>query len=67
MTIPGETVLVGEARDLVKSILPAGVYDYYQVPDQSEWYPDPKTPTGGQDFNVYNLDPYVWFVHKVRD
>jgi hypothetical protein len=56
--------LVGEARDMAKSIL-RGVYDYYQVPDQSQWYPDPKTPTGGQKFNVYNLDPYVWFVHKV--
>ena len=22
--------------------------------------------TSGQDFNVYNLDPYVWFVHKVE-
>ncbi len=59
------TVLVGEIRDIAKSIL-RGVYDYYQVPDQSQWYPDPKTPTGGQDFNVYNLDPYVWFVHKVE-
>ncbi|WP_145952153.1 hypothetical protein [Paludisphaera borealis] len=58
------TILVGEARDIAKSIL-RGVYDYYQVPDQSLWYPDPKTYTGGQKFNVYNLDPYVWFVHKV--
>ncbi len=59
------TVLVGEARDMVKSIL-RGVYDYYQVPDQTKWYPDPGTHTGGQNFNVFNLDPYVWFVHKIE-
>ena len=59
------STLVGEVRDLVKSIL-RGVYDYTQVPDQSLWYPDPATPTGGQQFNVYNLDPYVWFVHVVE-
>ncbi len=57
--------LVGEARDIVKSIL-RGVYDYYQVPDQALWYPNPATATGGQKFNVYNLDPYVWFVHSVE-
>src|SRR5262249_13453287 len=22
-------------------------------------------PKGGQQFNVYNIDPYVWFVHTV--
>ena len=27
----------------------------------------PVTPTGGQKFNVYNLDPYVWFVHRVEE
>jgi hypothetical protein len=59
------TVLVGEARDIAKSIL-RGVYDYYQVPDQSKWYPNPNTPTGGQLFNVFNLNPYVWFVHNVE-
>jgi hypothetical protein len=30
----------------------------------SQWYPDPALPTGGQTFNVYNLDPYIWFVHS---
>ncbi len=40
-----------------------GVYNYYAVPDQTEWYPNPATATGGQTFNVYNLDPYVWFMH----
>lgn len=63
-------ILVGEVRDVVKSIL-RGVYDFNQVPDQSQWYPPPKDiPSGllsGQQFNVYNLDPYVWFVHRVEN
>src|SRR5262249_3922094 len=28
------------------------------------WYPDPAVQTGNQTFNVFNLDPFVWFVHK---
>ena len=62
---PTAPVLIGEVRDVVKSIL-RGVYDYNAITDQLKWYPDPSTPTGGQGFNVYNLDPYVWFVHKVE-
>jgi hypothetical protein len=31
--------------------------------DPSQWYPDPALATGGQDYNVYNLDPFVWFTH----
>ncbi len=61
--------LVADVRDVVKSVL-RGVYDYNAVPDQSKWYPNPGTvPTGltsGQNFNVFNLDPYVWFVHDVQ-
>jgi hypothetical protein len=63
--LPWGHILVGEVRDIVKSIL-RGVYDFNQVPDQSKWYPEPDKPTGGQTFNVYNLDPYVWFVHTVE-
>src|SRR5262249_36520125 len=44
------------------------------VSDPSNWYPDPAKPTPGAtldtgagpraiDFGVYNLNPYVWFVH----
>ncbi len=62
---PWGPILVGEVRDIVKSIL-RGVYDFEAVPDQSQWYPAPSKPTGGQPFNVYNLDPYVWFVHVVQ-
>ena len=49
-------------RDLVKSAL-RGVPDFVTY-GESSWYPAPSTPTGGQTFNVYNLDPYVWFIHK---
>jgi hypothetical protein len=62
---PWGPILVGETRDVVKSIL-RGVYDFNEVKDQSKWYPAPSLPTGGQGFNVYNLDPYVWFVHVVQ-
>ncbi len=66
---PAANLLVGEVRDVVKSIL-RGVYDFNAVPDQSLWYPAPGSKTSGltsgQDFNVFNLDPYVWFVHDVE-
>lgn len=61
--------LVADVRDVVKSVL-RGVYDYNAVPDQSKWYPNPATVPDGltskQNFNVFNLDPYVWFVHNVQ-
>src|SRR5262249_6907581 len=49
----------------IKSLL-RGVPDWTspQYSDQSQWYPDPAVPTGSQKFNVYNLDPFVWFVHE---
>ncbi len=50
--------------DMSKSAL-RGVPDFtnplYSNP--SQWYPDPALGTGGQTFNVYNLDPYIWFIH----
>jgi hypothetical protein len=71
--LPGYTnpdtgpLLVAQVRDVVKSIL-RGVPDYLNpvYSDQSLWYPNPVTKTGGQDFNVINLDPYVWFVHAIE-
>ena len=57
-------ILVGNVRDVVKSIL-RGVWNFIAVPNQLDWYPKPSEHTGGKDFNVYNLNPYVWFVHKV--
>ncbi len=51
--------------------LERGVYDFLKV-DEGEWYPNPGDPTPGAKTggiaatsNIYNLDPYVWFVHKV--
>ena len=28
------------------------------------WYPEPSKHEGGQQYNVYNLDPLAWFVHE---
>ena len=52
----------GDARDLVKSAL-RGVPNYYTAPEK-DWYPRPSKPTGDQTYNVFNLDPYVWFIHE---
>lgn len=55
-------------RDMIKSVL-RGVSDFTKFPDEivngehTVWYPDPTEHRGGQAFNVYNLDPYVRFVH----
>jgi hypothetical protein len=56
-------------RDMIKSVL-RGVWDFTKFPDTVDdkgnhlsWYPDPKEHRGGQLFNVFNLDPFVWFVH----
>jgi hypothetical protein len=58
-------ILVGDVRDVVKSIL-RGVWNFVAVPNQKDWYPDPAKSTGGKDFNVFNIDPYVYFVHVVE-
>ncbi len=44
--------------------------DFTQFPDEiikgeRTWYPNPADKHGGQMFNVFNLDPYVYFVHAV--
>jgi hypothetical protein len=56
-------------RDMIKSVL-RGVSDFTKYPDEvneqgvhTHWYPNPKEETGNQKFNVFNLDPFVWFVH----
>jgi hypothetical protein len=66
--LPGGKNLTGQVRDLVKSVL-RGVWNFTAVPKQSQWYPNPTFTSdgGGQGFNVYNLDPFVWFVHTVED
>lgn len=53
-----------EIRDFTKSLL-RGVADFGRDKESNgNWYPDPSEHTGGQDFNILNLDPFVWFVHK---
>jgi hypothetical protein len=54
-------------RDIIKSVL-RGVTDFMKFPefDSSNnrvWYPEPSLPRGGLNFNAFNLDPFVWFVH----
>jgi len=58
-------------RDMIKSVL-RGVSDFTKFPDEIDkdgnhtvWYPNPAEKHGGQAFNVFNLDPFVWFVHVV--
>jgi hypothetical protein len=60
-----------QLRNELKSLL-RGVYDFNAIPDQTQWYPNPATPTpdatlngGAITFGIQNLDPYVWFVHRV--
>lgn len=54
-----------DARDTLKSAL-RGVPDFNDTTKYPEslWYPDPALKIGGREFNVFNLDPYVWFVHE---
>jgi hypothetical protein len=60
----GNPDTTGILTNMSKSAL-RGVPDFtsprYSSP--SLWYPDPALATGGQTFNVYNLDPYIWFIH----
>jgi hypothetical protein len=64
---PGQGDIGGNLRDIVKSIL-RGVYDFRKIPDESQWYPAPGSSalnSNNKGFNVFNLDPYVYFVHRV--
>lgn len=69
---------VNQLRDQLKSIL-RGVADFGLTPEFSpsgaeQWYPAPSEATPGAmidkgagpqpaTFGVYNLNPYVWFIH----
>ena len=61
-------MLQAKIRDKIKSVL-RGVSDFTEFGEVDEstntrrWYPDPAEDHGGKGFNVYNLDPFVWFVH----
>lgn len=62
----GASVLGGQVRDLIKSIL-RGVWNFEAVPESTTlWYPNPSAqPVSTLPFNPFNLDPYVWFIHDV--
>lgn len=64
----GGLVISSTLRDILKSVL-RGVTDFTKFTEYDGttriWYPDPSAPRGNQTFNVYNLDPYVWFVHVI--
>lgn len=64
----GGITITSTLRDILKSVL-RGVTDFTQYTEYEGttrvWYPDPSLERGNQSFNVYNLDPYVWFVHVV--
>ncbi|QEH39071.1 hypothetical protein OJF2_76830 [Aquisphaera giovannonii] len=64
--LPDQNAAIQAAiTDRIKSAL-RGVPDFtspaYSNP--SQWYPDPALAAGGQAFNVYNLDPFIWFIHQ---
>src|SRR5262249_2595790 len=74
------TIRENQLRDELKSVL-RGVADFHVTPEfdsqgKEQWYPDPSVGTDGAmiatgsgpqraTFGVYNLNPYVWFVHIV--
>ncbi len=69
----GNAVIANVIRDTTKSVM-RGVADFTKDQEKDgNWYPDPSltgTTTGQKiggkvaDFNVYNINPFVWFVHK---
>lgn len=51
-----------DIRDVLKSAL-RGVPDFSKYAE-GKWYPPPSEATGGRTYNVFNIDPFVWFVHR---
>lgn len=54
-----------DVRDTLKHVM-RGVPDFAVYPEDTYWYPNPSVNTGGPNhpYNIFNLDPFVWFVHK---
>ncbi len=65
------TQITSDVRDLGKSAL-RGVPNFITYSQQGAdsqwqpgaWYPPPSKDMYGTGYNVYNLDPFVWFVHQ---
>jgi hypothetical protein len=59
-------MVIAKIRDRIKSVL-RGVSDFTKhqefVGNVRLWYPAPALDKWGTGFNIFNLDPYVWFVH----
>src|SRR5262249_47470088 len=64
--LPNANADVRTALTFASKSLLRGVPDYtsrlYSEPAQ--WYPDPALSTRGPEFNMYNLYPFVWFIHE---
>jgi hypothetical protein len=67
MRAPAGVDIQTRVTNAIKSVL-RGVPDFTSAmyANQSLWYPDPSLEVegSGQSFNIYNLDPFVWFVHE---
>ena len=64
--LPNENAAIqATITNQIKSAL-RGVPDFTspRYANPSQWYPDPALSTGGQTFNVFNLDPFIWFIHE---
>jgi hypothetical protein len=65
------TAITADVRDLGKSVL-RGVPNFITYSNQGTdaqwvpgfWYPPPSKDMYSTGYNVYNLDPFVWFVHQ---
>ena len=65
------TQITSDVRDLGKSAL-RGVPNFLTYSQQGTdaqwqpgaWYPPPSKDMYSTGYNVYNLDPFVWFVHQ---
>jgi len=69
------TQITADVRDLGKSAL-RGVPNFLTYPEQHQtdaqwqpgaWYPPPSKNMYSTGYNIYNLDPFVWFVHQGLD
>ncbi len=56
-----QTAITNEIKSALRGV-PDFTSPRYSNP--SQWYPDPALMTGGQNFNVFNLDPFIWFIHQ---
>ena len=65
------TAITADVRDLGKSAL-RGVPNFITYTQQGSdsqwqpgaWYPPPSKNMYNTGYNIYNLDPFVWFVHQ---